>query len=353
MTVTSVTRGRYYGFLAAVCLVLLADWFAIRAASEGDRTFVAFGVLFDAALTVPLLYYFLIVRRRGGGWKAVLPAAAVALVAAWFILPAQTRGAVWLFEAVLLPLEIAIIAVEVRLAWRVIRAYQEERRREADGAEAIHAVFRRHIGEGGMKVLLRHEAIMLYYAFGAWGRAKKKRIGTQEPSSLAFSYGEGGLAVTITLAVIVLVDTVAMHLLIGLWSDVAAWVTTVLNLWLLLLLVADYRASRLNKVAIVSGMLRIRYGLKLQADIPLAVIASAQAASEFQIDTDKRRSSAEGATFLQPPNVRIELVETRQVEGLLFLPRGVDNIYLALDQPRAFVAELQRHLADAEPRVQA
>ncbi|MFC4103313.1 hypothetical protein [Paenibacillus xanthanilyticus] len=349
MTMTSVSRGRLFGFLAAACLVLLADWFAIRASAADDRAFVAFGVLFDAALTVPLLYYFLVVRRRGGGWKAVLPAAAVALLAAWFMLPPQTRGAVWLFEAVLLPLEIAIIAVELRFVWRIVRAYREERRREADGAEAIRTVFRRHIGDGGIKALLRHESLMLYYAFGSWGRRKGMQSKVLEPGPLAFTYGEGSLAATITFVVIVLVDTVAMHLLIGLWSHIAAWVTTILNLWLLLLLVADYRASRLQRVTIADGTLRIRYGLKLQADIPLAAIASAQAASEFQIDSSQRRTSAEGATFLQPPNVRIDLAELRQVEGLLGLPSKVDKIYLAMDQPRAFAEELKRHLPNAEP----
>lgn len=353
MTTIGVARGRMYGFWAAVCLVLLADWFAIRASAADDRSFVALGVLFDAALTVPLLYYFLIVRRRGGGWKAVLPATAVALVAAWLILPPQTRDAVWLFEAVLLPVEIAIIAVEVRLVWRVVRAYKEERRHQADGAEAIRAVFRQHIGEGGMKALLRHEAILLYYAFGTWGRKKSKRIEGQERDSVAFSYGEGGLAVTIAVALILLVDAAAMHVLIGLWSNIAAWVTTILNLWLLLLLAADYRASRLQKITIAGGTLRIRYGLKLQADIPLTAIASAQAASEFQLERAERRTSAEGATFLQPPNVRIDLREMRQVEGLLFLPRDADKILLTLDQPRAFVEELRRHLSDGAQGVQS
>ncbi|TYP70128.1 hypothetical protein [Paenibacillus methanolicus] len=349
MTMIGVSRGRLFGFLTAACLVLLADWFAIRASAADDRPFVAFGVLFDAALTVPLLYYFLVVRRRGGGWKTVLPAAAVALLAAWFMLPPQTRDAVWLFEAVLLPLEIAIIAVETRFAWRIVCAYREERRRETDGAEAIRAVFRRHIGDGGVKALLRHETIMYYYAFFSWGRNQSKR--REEPHPPAFTYGEGSLAATITFVVIVLADTAAMHLLIGLWSDIAAWVTSLLNLWLLILLVADYRASRLQKVTIAGGTLRIRYGLKLQADIPLAVIASAQAASEFQIDRRERRASAEGATFLQPPNVRIELAGLRQVEGMLGLPSKADKIYLAMDQPRAFVEELKRHLPDYEPHV--
>ncbi len=79
--------------------------------------------------------------------------------------------------------------------------------------------------------------------------------------------------------------------------------------------------------------LRIRYGMRIQADVPYSRIVSIDTALEFHPDKNESRHAA---LPVVTPNVRIELAEPMMVQTLLFMPRKVKTIYLALDEPSAF-----------------
>jgi len=107
-------------------------------------------------------------------------------------------------------------------------------------------------------------------------------------------------------------------------------------------IVRAYRASGLTRIALGDDRLRIRFGLRLQADVPLERIASAEAALELRPSREERRSAAEASISMQPANVRIRLHAPCRVESFLFLPRNVEALYLTIDDPRSFAAALNR-----------
>lgn len=130
------------------------------------------------------------------------------------------------------------------------------------------------------------------------------------------------------LSKIIVFEGVFVHLLVSQWSHVAAWVLTIADLWLLALIWADCRASVLQPVILLDDRLRVRYGLRIQADIPLSSIASATGAREFNPEPQEMKHAL--GPVLGTPNVRIELNREVKAEGLLFLPKGVKCLYLTL-----------------------
>lgn len=75
--------------------------------------------------------------------------------------------------------------------------------------------------------------------------------------------------------------------------------------------------------------------MRIRADIPLEEISDAASAREYQPDPEEQKKAA--LPIVGTPNVRIELKHPVMVEGLLFLPRKVSVIFLALDEPERFV----------------
>ncbi|MFC5402566.1 hypothetical protein [Cohnella soli] len=332
--------------LGIILFILAADIAAIRSfpADEQD-SILAYGVMLDFMLVIPFLYWLLIMRRQGKPIKKAFVLPLLGAVAAWLILPAQSRHLVkdvaWPIELAVLALELTVVYVEVRLVIRLVRAFRQTKREHPDTAEAMRIAMHKGIGQGKMPSLMLHDVTLFYYLLFSWRRKKTAADGTT-----AFAYhkqSNQALYCGIFTKIIVLEGVFTHLLLADMASGWLAWIITAGDLWLLALIWGDYRASVLQPIVIESGMLKIRYGLRIQADIPLSRIAEVEVAREIQVSDEDRRTAA--TPLLGAANVRIRLTEPTRAEGLLFLPRNVDVVYLTLDDPHAFkkAVETERH----------
>lgn len=324
-------------------LIAIVDMISVRVLLLAEEEpMLVYAVLFDFMLVIPFLYWLLVLRKKGKSIAKVMAFPLLGALAAWLILPSAHRSivwnAIWPVEFLIIAAEVAFISYELRIAYRVIKEFRKAARYEADTAEALRVAVHDGIGRGKLAAVLLHDASLVYYLLFSW---KRKRQTNSGDSSALFSYHKktNQVLYSAILTKIILIEGIVVHLLVQQWSHWAAWILTIADLWLLALIWGDCRASVLQPVKIVNGTLRLRYGLRIQADIPLHAIAEIASAREFHPDVQEQRKSA--LPILGTPNVKIALKQPVNINGLLFLPRKVTTIYLALDEPDAFARELQ------------
>ncbi|MCC3375089.1 hypothetical protein [Cohnella sp. REN36] len=346
----AVSSRSFLRFLLVAAFIVAADTLIARALPNGpeDDRLLGYAILFDFMLVIPLAYWFLVARRPGAKKSRVLLLPAAGAAAAWFILPTAMRGTVWrtawYVELLIIAVEAAVVFYEMRVVYLIVRSFLQARRAQPDTAEALREAVERTAGIGKLASIWLHDILMVYYLVFSWRR--RKPVSADEPH--AFSYhrhNNHGLILAIVTKILVF-EAVGVHWVAALWSPIAAWILTAASAWMIAWLWADYRASVLQPVRIQGDRLRLRYGLRIQADVPLRRIAAVEpVAPDTKLDLGMRRISAE-PVFGQS-NVRVTLRAPLRVSGFFFLPREVIYLYLSLDHPRAFEAAV-REVAGTE-----
>jgi hypothetical protein len=336
-----------YAFVVIALLIFAANLATLRvfALSEEDPMLV-YAAMVDFMLVIPFFYWLMVLRRRGRSIAGVMALPLLGAAAVWLLVPTGQRsmvwGSAWPVEAVIVAAELAFVIFEARIAYRLIKGYRVAARKEKDAMEAWRIALRTGSVEGGsggkLASIVHHDIGVVYYLLFSWRKGKAK---TGSGSGLTFTYHKktNQILYAAILTKVIVFEGVAVHLLVSQWSHLAAWILTIADLWLLALIWADCRASVLQPVTLESNRLRLRYGLRIQADIPLASIAGVVSAGELRPEREERKQAL--GPGLGTPNVCIELNREEQAEGMLFLPKPVKRLYLALDEPDAFVRELE------------
>ncbi|WP_042166818.1 hypothetical protein [Paenibacillus gorillae] len=335
---SKLSRSMYW-FIGAALLIMSVDSTVVLTMKE--EPFLAYAILFDFMLVVPLLYWLLVIRRSGRKLKAVLPLPVLGGLAAWFILPSSMKGAVWHtiwpIELLVVTAEAAIIFYEVRLIVRVVKRFRQIRRTEANTGEAIRVAVQDVLGSGKLASVLMHDASMIYYLFFSWGARNRMRQQT-EGDSYSFTYHKETNQVLMAAFAtkIIIMESIVVHLLLAMWSPIAAWIVTISEIWLLMLLWADTRAAVLQPIRMDGEGIRLRYGLRLQGNLKWSDIASIDW-SKTGYELDKAELKRSAGPMLGTPNVKLELHREKRIERFLFLPKQTRVIYLKVDEPQKLV----------------
>lgn len=331
-------RTRAFLLFGAMALVIAGfdGFIAANMVPVPEDEWLAYGIAADFMLVLPGLYAWLVLRRKGQPLTQALPIVGIGGIIAWLILPETLRSeAVWLKPAILATDALIVSWV----GWKVLTLLLTARRVGSggeDGAEALAEGVSKTWGSGKAASLLTHELTMIFYLFFSWGRSSKAGA-----SSESFTYYKENTQILVAsiLTKVILFEGVVMHLLVMQWSHALAWILTAADAWLLLLIWGDCRASVLRPVRVEDGSLRLRYGLRIQADVPYDAIESIESAREYHPDKQEQRRAA--LPVLGTPNVRIRLRRELDVQGLLFVPRKVSEIYLCVDRPSEFAQAVQ------------
>jgi len=341
-----------YAFGVIALLIVAANLATLRVfALSEEEPMLVYAAMADFMLVIPFFYWLMVLRRRGRSIAGVMALPLLGAAAVWLLVPPGQRGmvwgAAWPVEAVIVAAELAFVIFEARVVYRLIQGYRVAARKEKDTMEAWRIALRSKSGEGegggGGKLasIVLHDIGMLYYLLFSW---RKGRAKTGSGSGLPFTYHRktNQILYAAILTKVIVFEGVAVHLLVSQWSHPAAWILTIADLWLLALIWADCRASALQPVRVEEDRLRLRYGLRIQADIPLASIAGVASAGELHPEREEMKQAL--GPVLGTPNVCIELNREEKAEGLLFQPKPVQRLYLTLDEPDAFVRELEERM---------
>lgn len=131
------------------------------------------------------------------------------------------------------------------------------------------------------------------------------------------------------IMIAIVIELMAGHLLLHLWSPIAAWIHTAIGLYGTLWLIGDYRAMRFRPIRLSDGALHIRCGLRWSVHVPLSEIAAIEPAG-------RRHANEEGYLDASPswsPRQTIRLKHPVVAEGPYGIRKNVQVLGIQLDEP--------------------
>jgi len=311
--------------LGALAISALSRLVVASASFETHPTPLSLAVLADLVVTMPVLYYLVVVRGRAVPWVTVLPIVMIGLIRARMILPGGQLHHLPDVELLAAAAEFGALSW---VGWRAVRLRQAYRRvglRESTFVGAFTEAVHQSFGSSLFTAVLIPEICTLYYALFSW-RAKRDAPG--HALAVTSHRRSGWGAVLAAFAMIVIVESVAMHFLISLWSAKVAWLLTALSGYSLVWMFGDYRAIVLRPTLLTSTALRLRIGMRWQAEIPLNEIRDVRPYEP----SDARLPGFRAVTLMGAPLLTVELRKPIVLEGLFGIRRTASSLGVAADQ---------------------
>lgn len=338
MTAQLPSRRSLYpaAFLLALITVYTGDLVAAAALGRSAHPdLLALGITLDLVVVVPCLVYFLLVRGRGWSPVVLVPVFLVSLVAARQVLPADHRQLLDAFSWLAIPLELFVIGLVV------VKARQVARRMRTEGPadpgtlfERMRDAARQVLGANLLSDALSFEIAIGHHAFAGW-RARPVSTPLTFTCHRKVAYG----AILSALLLVLVAETIGLHLLLQRWSPAAAWVLTGLSIYSAFWLLGLYQAVRLRPIRIEEDRLLIRIGLKWRIEVPFEEVEAFEILRGGTI-LPKRKNLLR-AVVLGEARYLLKLKRPLLAEGPYGIRRRVTQIAFAVDEPQRFEAALR------------
>lgn len=327
-------------FIALIGIIILFDLTLARSQLfVEDMELLSIAIALDFVIVIPLLLYFIHVRRQRKNMIAVAPFALLGFLTLLLILPSPAHHLLQLVALVIIPFEIAYVGYIGYKASRIFRSYKANLMQLHYPVAALRKSMTDEIGSNRWTALLIHELTMLYYAFFSW--RKKQAVA---PHTAAFSYHKESnwLIIVLFACKLLVLEGVLFHIVLAQWSHLVAWLFTIGNVYLILLLIADFRAMVLNPIAVSKHAIKLQYGLQMSCEPKLDNIESISTIKFEKLTNEQLKTSL--APLATEANVLLTLKEPIVATALFGSQKSVRHIYLFLDQPQHFVTECQQHM---------
>ncbi|GAB4317652.1 MAG: hypothetical protein Kow0074_06390 [Candidatus Zixiibacteriota bacterium] len=307
-------------FLAATLVAL----FGLPHVADGSRSqVVAAALTLDFTFAAPALAYFLFVRKRRLPWLTIVPFVVVGFAMATVTLPDDHHLTLNVLRYLAIPAELALLGY---LAVQAHHAYRRGFRTNGDFATRLRTVTRHALKSRIPADIVTTEIALLYYALGR--RREQPISGHIFTVYREVTYGP----VLFGLMVVLFFETIGVHLLVGQWSTTAAWILTGLSVYAMIWLIGDYRAMVARPIHLTDDHLKLRVGLRWEADIPRDCIASIEMVGSLNPDT----RGALKVSLLGQPNVRLRLKKPVDVVGMYGILKTTQEIWFTVDNPSSF-----------------
>ncbi len=316
---------RRIGIATAVWATIFAVSFAAPLASDAANAF-AIAITLDFAIVAPLIIYLIWMREKRAPLLSMAPLFIVGCLLAMAVLPKDQQGAVETIRLLAIPLEVLVvlcIAVLARRAYRASRAADQD-----DFVDRIRDAAQQVVHSRLVADILATELCLLRFAFS--GRSRTKKSGGRFEHELGVTR-----PIVIAFMAIIVIETVAVHLLLARWSPLAAWFATALSVYAAIWLAGDYRALLRRRTEIVGHSLRFCLGLRFEAMIPLSNISAIESCRTFEKSKDAIK-----ATAMQEPNLVLRFAEPVEVTGMYGVRRKATALFIRAAHPKQVRAAL-------------
>lgn len=329
----SIRRGGPFGGAILIPAILIAIGVLsanviprVEAGTEQRVLAAAFAT--DMTIAVPALMYLLFVRSKRAPLLVLAPTVVIGLVVATVALPREHHGVLSFLRYALIPAEVALLAYLVVLARRQFEAGATN---NDDFVTRLRTTARKAFGARLPADVMTTEASVLYYALSP-------RLKTKLADGFTVYRETGYARLLAMLSVIVVIETVGVHLLVSQWSQVSAWILTGLSLYAIVWLLGDFRAMHFRPIRIIGSQLHLRVGLRWEASIPLLDIGGA---SRSLPPNSKPDRSALVLRIAGATNVRLVFTRPIKFIGPYGISRRVTSLHLHVDDADAFCDQLR------------
>lgn len=332
---------RRIGYFALLCLVIIVtDLLIVRSAIfEGNYQLLTIGIALDLVFVIPLLMYVLVIRKLEKEIAVLLPVALLGYMLLLLLIPDSGQHIVEIVKYVILPMELIIFSYVIVKSYRAMRYNRQQQAVQVNAIEQLRGYLEQVYGQSRLVKLLIHELSIIYYSIFAW---RAKRYTQVDLQTYSYHKHSNWLITILFLCKILIIEGVCIHILLMQWSHLAAWLLTIGNAYVILLLIADYRAMCLNPIVVTKETIDLTYGLQMKANIAIDEIDSITVIQYEKLSKEKMNASI--VPLVVEPNVLIRLKAHRPIETMFGRQQRVNEIYLFVDSPHALQAELNERL---------
>ncbi len=336
----TLTRRTSLVTFATLTLLLLASeaWIATLVEASTQPGIMAIAIATDLAVGVPLLYYLLLVRKRFLPPLSIVPVVVLTLLAIRFILPSSQQSYLRFGEFLILAIELSIAAFILFKLRHIIREYRSARRDCLYFIDALRTGLQKSFGSELLAAILATEISMLYLVFAGW--FTKFRTSRQNVSAYSYHQESYFSFIFWPLVALVIVEAGLLHLIVGIWTQIGAWILTAINVYALLWMVGHFHAVRLQPLIVDDEYIHIRTGLIWRGRIPLAKIADLRKPTLV----DSKVPGYVSAALMGEPDMVVVLKEAEELESLFARKKETSIIGISLDDPKAFWEDVGNRL---------
>ena len=261
-------------------------------------------------------------EERRPGLPAMLGAAAAGAVVVLGGAAEPVRERIFAMPSLLTALALTIAVACTVVSLRVMKAWRE-------GGSLEEAIC--EVAPTPLARFVFLELRMMRLALFSWGA----KADVPE-SAKGFAYHRYLTPMIVALIALQAIELAVVHVLLMLWSPIAAWIVFAPTLAGLLWFVAFAKSLRLMPVLVTETGVRVRAGAPVDLFVPFEAIAAV--GESFDAETLKAKTTLD-TTILSAPNTTLRLREPVAMQGL-FGTRMVYRIALRLDEAEAFRSAL-------------
>lgn len=312
---------------------------------------VALGSLFDFLITVPLITYFLIIRKRYS-LKYLLLVMLAGYGAALLIIPQGYLASYSFVKYILFAGEGTLFVVELYIVFKLItkipaimKSFRTNKVEISTFSYRLEQAFSRHLKPNRFLEIIASELTMFYYSFFSW---RKKPL----QGGLVFTSHKKTSAIALYVMLIhaLVLESIGFHFLLHSWNEIVAIVALVLNVYTLLIFLAEIQAIRLSPFVITNQHLYLQVGIMKQLMVPLDEIKSIhyyQGPEKLSKEEEKTVFDACMPDFMrEKPTFEIELYTSQEVKMMYGFKKKVTKIHLRPDEPHLFIKTLNAKIAE-------
>ena len=298
----------------------------------------------------PMSIYWLLIRPRSMPKLLVYLSFIVCLGASYFIIPSSQKG---LFNQILIwlipVLEVSIVIVVVHsIIKSIIRYKGNNKSKENDFLEITRISLQPKLGNGFVLGAILTELSVFYYSIVGWFRKP-----TVIENGKIYSYHKTSQIKTIVIvfSILITLEGILFHFLIQLWSDVAAWIFTILNIYALLYMIGLYNSVRFLPHIIYFDKLIIRYGYQSSVELDIRNIESIKTAKkQGGIGGGIPKETYYAMLNMDSPQYEIFLKEPALMKSSYGRKKYVKTVVFRTDEPIKMVEEINSNIKSLSNR---
>lgn len=289
-------------------------------------------------LVCPISIYYLLIRPRNLPKLSIYISFVLCLAAAYFIIPASERGflnklLIWLIPLVELSL---IIIIVYSIVTSIMYFKKVNPNKQYNFLEVMKLSLEPKFGNGFTLAAILTELGVFYYGFVVL--FKKPRIKEQE----IFTYHKTSQikVIAIVFSLLIVVESVGLHIVIQMWSDIAAWIFTILNIYALLYIIGLYNSTKYLAHTINDRILTIHFGYQSQIEIDICQIENIQTATQVDLGTKVPKETYYSLLIMDSPQYELLLKEPILMMSAYGKKKYVKNVVFRCDEPTLLISRL-------------
>jgi hypothetical protein len=307
--------------------------------------------LIDFILVIPVLTYFFIIRRKHSLKTIVIPILG-GFAAAYFIIPQELLQSYSQLTWLIIAIEAMILALEIFLLYKIVSKLptliKEFKNRSNEGLyfyENITITLDSIMPNSAMKKIMTTELSIYFYSLFSY---RKKAISLSNVNTFTYHHKTSAIALNIMLIHAIAIETIGLHYFLHGINPILSYILLFLNVYSVLLFLADIQATRLSPLQIRSNELILQIGLMKRITVPFESI------SEFHyyngpetISKKELESTFDARTndFIQEkPKFELTLKESLTAQHLYGFTKKVNRILITVDEPDRFYQTLKQKL---------